>query len=62
LRWIETDGPPVNLPKRYGFGTRVMENMIRDQLKGKMCFDWRPEGLACEVAIPASWIEYPKSI
>jgi hypothetical protein len=30
-----------------------MENMIRDQLKGEMCFDWRPEGLACEVSIPA---------
>jgi PAS domain S-box-containing protein len=53
LRWIETDGPLVKPPTHYGFGTRVMENMIRGQLKGEMCFDWRPEGLACEVAIPA---------
>jgi PAS domain S-box-containing protein len=53
LRWIETDGPPVKVPTRSGFGTRVMENMIRGQLKGEMCFDWRPAGLACEVAIPA---------
>jgi PAS domain S-box-containing protein len=53
LRWLETDGPPVNLPTRSGFGTRVMENMVRGQLKGEMCFDWRPEGLVCEVAIPA---------
>ena len=53
LRWIETDGPLVKPPTHYGFGTRVMENMVRGQLKGEMCFDWRPEGLACEVAIPA---------
>jgi two-component sensor histidine kinase len=53
LRWIETDGPLVKPPTHYGFGTRVMENMIRGQLKVEMCFDWRPEGLACEVAIPA---------
>ena len=52
LRWTETDGPPVKPPTRYGFGTRVMEDMIRSQLKGEMCFDWRTEGLACEIAIP----------
>jgi hypothetical protein len=49
----QTDGPLVKPPTHYGFGTRVMENMIRGQLKGEMCFDWRSEGLACEVAIPA---------
>ena len=52
LRWIETDGPVVTPPTRYGFGTRVMEKMIRSQLKGEMRFDWRPEGLACEIAMP----------
>jgi hypothetical protein len=29
-----------------------MDIMIRGQLKGEMRFDWRPEGLACEIAIP----------
>ena len=52
LRWIETDGPLITPPTRHGFGTRVMEKMIRGQLKGEMCFDWRPEGLACEIAMP----------
>jgi hypothetical protein len=36
LRWTETDGPPVKPPTRYGFGTRVMEDMIRSQLKGEI--------------------------
>ena len=53
LRWTETGGPPVEPPTRRGFGTRVMESMIRDQLKGEMRFDWRAEGLACEIALPA---------
>lgn len=53
LRWMETNGPLVNPPTRYGFGTHVMETMIRGQLKGEVCFEWRSEGLVCEVALPA---------
>jgi PAS domain S-box-containing protein len=51
LRWIETGGPPVKPPTRQGFGHRVVERMI-GQLKGKSSFDWRPEGLACQIAFP----------
>ena len=54
LRWTETGGPIVTSPTRKGFGTRVMERMIRDQLKGKMHFDWHTDGLVCEIALPAS--------
>jgi two-component sensor histidine kinase len=52
LRWTETDGPPVKPPARQGFGTRVMEAMVRGQLRGGMRFDWRAEGLACEIVLP----------
>jgi PAS domain S-box-containing protein len=52
LRWTEAGGPPVKPPTRQGFGTRVMDGMIRGQLKGAMRFDWRAEGLACEIALP----------
>jgi PAS domain S-box-containing protein len=51
LRWIETGGPLVKPPTRQGFGTRVMEGMIRGQLKGQMRFDWHAEGLVCEIAL-----------
>jgi PAS domain S-box-containing protein len=53
LRWTETGGPPVSPPTHQGFGTRVMENMIR-QLKGEMRFEWKPQGLVCEIIIPAT--------
>ena len=52
LRWTEVGGPPVKPPTRRGFGTRVMHGMIRGQLKGEMRFDWRAEGLACEIVLP----------
>jgi PAS domain S-box-containing protein len=52
LRWSETGGPPVELPKSRGFGSKVMETMIKNQLKGGLHFNWRPEGLACEVTLP----------
>jgi PAS domain S-box-containing protein len=52
LRWTETGGPLVKSPMRTGFGTRVMDSMIRGQLKGQVRFDWHAEGLACEIVIP----------
>jgi hypothetical protein len=30
LRWIEIHGPPVEPPKKQGFGSRVVENMIKE--------------------------------
>jgi two-component sensor histidine kinase len=52
LRWSEVGGPPVKAPTCSGFGTNVMEAMIRDQLRGEVRLDWRAEGLACEIAVP----------
>jgi two-component sensor histidine kinase len=58
LRWTETGGPLVKPPTRRGFGTRVIERMIRDQLNGDVRFDWHAEGLACEITLPASYEAY----
>jgi two-component sensor histidine kinase len=52
LRWAETGGPPVKQPERRGFGSRVIDAMIRNQ-SGEIRFDWRAEGLVCEITIPA---------
>jgi PAS domain S-box-containing protein len=51
LRWIESGGPSVTPPTHRGFGTRIMENMI-GQLKGEVRFDWRDQGLTCEIVLP----------
>ena len=52
LRWTELGGPKVNAPERKGFGSRLIEGTIRP-LGGKVLFDWRAEGLVCEIAVPS---------
>jgi PAS domain S-box-containing protein len=51
LRWIEAGGPTVTPPTHRGFGRRIMENIIVSQLKGEVHFDWRDQGLACEITL-----------
>jgi two-component sensor histidine kinase len=51
LRWIESGGPSATPPTHRGFGTRIMENMI-GQLKGEVRFDWREQGLSCQINLP----------
>jgi PAS domain S-box-containing protein len=49
LRWTEIGGPAVSPPTRKGFGSRVMETMVKGQLDGSIRFDWRSTGLVCEI-------------
>jgi PAS domain S-box-containing protein len=49
LRWSETGGPTIERPTRKGLGSQIIERMIA-QLRGKVSFDWRPEGLVCELS------------
>ena len=51
LRWMETGGPVAQEPTRTGFGSRIVEQMIVQQ-KGNVRFDWRKEGLVCEITLP----------
>jgi PAS domain S-box-containing protein len=51
LRWVETGGPVVRKPARKGLGSRIIEQMIVQQ-KGEVRFDWRDDGLVCEITLP----------
>lgn len=57
FRWSEAGGPAVKTPSRRGFGTGVIVGMIRDQLDGEVRFEWRKEGLVCEIDLPADQLE-----
>ncbi len=57
FRWAEARGPTVRSPRRRGFGTSVIVGMIRDQLDGDVRFEWRKEGLVCEINLPADKLE-----
>ena len=50
LRWTEMGGPAVTAPTHRGFGACVIERMI-GQLNGKARFDWRTDGLVCEITL-----------
>ncbi|GGG28338.1 hypothetical protein GCM10010964_15310 [Caldovatus sediminis] len=53
LRWEERGGPPVAAPPaRRGFGSRVIEATVRDQLGGRVARHWNVSGLACEIEVP----------
>ncbi|CAA9224601.1 MAG: Chemotaxis protein methyltransferase CheR [uncultured Craurococcus sp.] len=53
IRWTETGGPLIaGPPERRGFGSRVMEGTIRDQLGGAVRRDWTRAGLDCALEVP----------
>ncbi|MGG5820999.1 HWE histidine kinase domain-containing protein [Falsiroseomonas sp. HW251] len=53
LDWTERGGPPIaGPPVRRGFGTRVLERTVRDQLRGRVAVSWEVAGLVCRVELP----------
>jgi PAS domain S-box-containing protein len=57
INWRERGGPAVvGAPTRRGFGSTVMRASVERQLKGKVRLDWEPDGLSCELALPAEQI------
>jgi len=52
LRWEETEGPPVQTPTRRGFGTRLIERSLAQDLDGDVQIEFAPTGLVCTVDAP----------
>ncbi|MBI0537094.1 hypothetical protein D9599_16095 [Roseomonas sp. KE2513] len=52
LRWEEAGGPAVSAPARKGFGSRVVDNTLGNQLGGFVQWEWAAEGLIVEMGIP----------
>jgi len=52
LRWLETDGPHVDVPKRRGFGTVLIERSLRYALGGEAQLVFAPAGLTCNIYLP----------
>jgi PAS domain S-box-containing protein len=54
LIWRELRGPLIEPPASRGFGTRLIEATAADKLKGAAMFDWRYDGLVCEITASLS--------
>jgi two-component sensor histidine kinase len=52
FRWTEAGGPPTSPPARKGFGTHMIEAMIRGREGGNVRLNWHVDGLACEITLP----------
>lgn len=53
LRWKEKGGPPVIKPTKKGFGSRLLDVVLRDG-KGGAELHFDPSGLVCVVNLPAA--------
>ena len=57
LGWEETGGPAIlGAPKSQGFGTFLTERSIISQLRGKIDYDWRQNGLKLRMTVPLNRI------
>lgn len=51
LHWRESGGPPVVEPTRRGFGTRLIERGLAQELRGSAQLRFDPAGLACDIRV-----------
>jgi PAS domain S-box-containing protein len=52
LNWRESGGPPVVEPERRGFGLRLVERSIMQELSGNADIAFAPTGLLCILSFP----------
>jgi len=52
LTWSEKGGPPVQAPRRRGFGTRLIERSLAQDLNGQAEISFSTEGVVCTVDAP----------
>jgi two-component sensor histidine kinase/CheY-like chemotaxis protein len=57
IAWRENGGPPVSPPARRGFGSKIIAASVASQRGGGAAFDWKPEGLSCDLTIPLLSVE-----
>ena len=57
LTWVERNGPPVETPKRRGFGSIVVEQSIPFELQGEARITYEPAGVSASFKIPYEFVQ-----
>ncbi len=52
IEWREQGGPPVAVPARRGFGSRLIERGLSAEMGGDVRMMFEPEGLICTIDAP----------
>lgn len=53
IKWSETNGPPVEEPRRKGFGHTVIVQMVEQALEADVRLSYHRQGVVWEVVAPA---------
>ncbi|WP_425410640.1 sensor histidine kinase [Hyphococcus sp.] len=56
LVWEEQAGPDVTQPEISGFGSQIIEQSIKAQLRGEISVQYAPGGLTCRMVLPLAAI------
>ena len=56
IAWREMNGPPVQAPKRQGFGTTIIERSIPFELKGTANVRFKVTGLEADFSLPSTHV------
>ena len=57
--WAERDAPKVERQDQDGFGLKLIERGIADELQGRATFDFSSNGLRCSLEIPLAEVGPP---
>ena len=60
--WRETNGPCSAAPTRHGFGSKVIDASIKNQLGGDIQRDWSSGSLHCTLHMPAEHFSPPTAL
>jgi PAS domain S-box-containing protein len=52
IKWLETGGPPVQAPRRKGFGLRLIERGLGREFAGGVSIEFSPDGVCCVMDMP----------
>jgi two-component sensor histidine kinase/PAS domain-containing protein len=52
VEWVESGGPTVKQPERQGFGTKLIQRGLAQQLGGEIKLDFAPAGVRCVITFP----------
>ncbi len=52
LEWRESGGPAVRVPSRQGFGTRLIQRGLAQDLGGEVKIEFAPSGVICTLEAP----------
>ncbi len=57
VSWVESGGPPVSAPKRRGFGSTILAEVIPFEVDGVSTPDFAPSGFTLTIELPAATAE-----